>query len=77
MTVRRDAVVQDGALRSYGRILVYNRSSKSAGTAVGDYLAGRGLGLGLPMSTLITGVLMAVTLLFWKQGQREPSPAMR
>jgi hypothetical protein len=42
-------------LRSYGRILVYNRSSKSAGTAVGDYLAGRGLGLGLPMSTLITG----------------------
>jgi uncharacterized membrane-anchored protein len=50
---------------------------RSAGTAVGDYLAGRALGLGLPTSTLITGMLMAVTLLFWKQGELEPSPAMR
>ena len=49
---------------------------RSAGTAVGDFLAGRSLGLGLPTSTLITGMLMAVTLLFWKQRKLEPSPAM-
>ena len=39
---------------------------RAAGTAAGDYLAGRALGLGLPLSTLCTGLLLLIALLFWK-----------
>ena len=40
---------------------------RAAGTAIGDYLAGsRALNLGLPLSTLCTGLLFAVTVLVWK-----------
>jgi uncharacterized membrane-anchored protein len=40
---------------------------RTAGTAVGDYLAGRSVGLGLPLSTLFTGLLFVIILVLWKQ----------
>ena len=39
---------------------------RSAGTVVGDFLAGRHM-LGLPLSTLITGTLFVALLVIWKQ----------
>ncbi len=43
---------------------------RTAGTNVGDFIAGRhGLDWGLPVSTVATGLLMLVTLLVWKQRQ--------
>jgi uncharacterized membrane-anchored protein len=44
---------------------------RAAGTSLSDFLAHNVFGL--PMSTLITGVLFVVTLLVWK----EPSPIYR
>jgi uncharacterized membrane-anchored protein len=43
---------------------------RAAGTAVGDLVSGRHL-LGLPLSTLVTGVLFVALLAAWK----EPAPA--
>jgi uncharacterized membrane-anchored protein len=43
---------------------------RAAGTAVGDLLAGRALGLGLPLSTALTGALFIATLVLWKERQR-------
>jgi uncharacterized membrane-anchored protein len=45
---------------------------RTAGTAAGDYLANRSLGLGLPLSTLCTGLLLVITLMLWK-----PQPALQ
>jgi hypothetical protein len=42
---------------------------RAAGTAVGDFVSGRGL-LGLPLSTLVTGALFVGLLIAW----REPTP---
>ncbi|QPF85807.1 hypothetical protein IC762_05730 [Bradyrhizobium genosp. L] len=42
---------------------------RAAGTAVGDYLSARGM-LGLPLSTLATGVLFVVLLIVWKEQPR-------
>jgi uncharacterized membrane-anchored protein len=42
---------------------------RAAGTAVGDYLAGRHM-LGLPLSTAVTGVVFVVLLLLWKERSR-------
>ncbi|WP_426436961.1 hypothetical protein [Bradyrhizobium genosp. P] len=39
---------------------------RAAGTAVGDYLAGRDM-LGLPLSTLVTGIGFVVLLVAWKE----------
>lgn len=40
---------------------------RTAGTNIGDYLAGRhGLGLGLLVSTPLTGLLLLATLLVWR-----------
>jgi uncharacterized membrane-anchored protein len=39
---------------------------RGAGTAVGDYLANRSLGVGLPLSTLFTGLLFLVVLILWR-----------
>jgi uncharacterized membrane-anchored protein len=39
---------------------------RAAGTAVGDYLAGRHV-LGLPLSTAVTGVVFVVLLLLWRE----------
>jgi uncharacterized membrane-anchored protein len=41
---------------------------RTAGTAVGDFLASkRGLGLGLPLSTALTGLLFVGLLALWKE----------
>jgi uncharacterized membrane-anchored protein len=39
---------------------------RSAGTSAGDFLAGRTVGIGLPLSTLCTGLVFAVAVLVWK-----------
>jgi uncharacterized membrane-anchored protein len=38
---------------------------RAAGTAVGDYLAGRGM-LGLPLSTAVTGIIFVGLLAYWR-----------
>jgi uncharacterized membrane-anchored protein len=44
---------------------------RAAGTAVGDYLASnRGLGLGLQLSTALTGLLFIATLIVWRERAR-------
>jgi uncharacterized membrane-anchored protein len=40
---------------------------RAAGTAVGDFLASRAVGLGLPLSTALTGLLLVATLMLWKE----------
>lgn len=42
---------------------------RAAGTAIGDYLAGRHM-LGLPVSTAVTGAVFVVLLLIWKERAR-------
>jgi uncharacterized membrane-anchored protein len=42
---------------------------RAAGTAVGDYLSGRHM-LGLPLSTLVTGILFVALLVIWKERPR-------
>jgi uncharacterized membrane-anchored protein len=42
---------------------------RAAGTAVGDLVASRGL-LGLPLSTLVTGVIFVAVLVAWKEPAR-------
>lgn len=42
---------------------------RAAGTAVGDYLAGRNM-LGLPMSTAVTGIAFVVLLVVWRETER-------
>jgi uncharacterized membrane-anchored protein len=42
---------------------------RTAGTAMGDYLASRPVGLGLPLCTLITGLIFVMTLLLWRRGR--------
>lgn len=39
---------------------------RTAGTAMGDYLAGKEVGIGLPMSTALTGVLFVLVVWLWK-----------
>jgi Repeat of Unknown Function (DUF347) len=39
---------------------------RAAGTAVGDLVSGRNM-LGLPLSTLVTGLLFVALLLIWKE----------
>jgi uncharacterized membrane-anchored protein len=38
---------------------------RAAGTAVGDYFAGRGM-LGLPLSTAVTGIVFVGLLALWR-----------
>jgi len=40
---------------------------RAAGTAVGDFLASRAAGLGLPVSTALTGALFVAALMLWKE----------
>jgi uncharacterized membrane-anchored protein len=42
---------------------------RAAGTAVGDFLAGRHM-LGLPLSTAITGIAFIAVLVVWKSAAR-------
>jgi len=47
--------------------------ARTAGTAMGDFLAEtEALGIGLPLSTLITGTVFAGILLFWPRKGGEP-----
>ena len=39
---------------------------RAAGTCVGDFVAGRNM-LGLPLATLVTGVLFVALLEVWKE----------
>jgi hypothetical protein len=41
---------------------------RAAGTAVGDYEAGRHM-LGLPLGTLITGTLFVALLAMWRESK--------
>jgi uncharacterized membrane-anchored protein len=40
---------------------------RAAGTAVGDFFASKAVGLGLPLSTALTGALLVATLMLWKE----------
>jgi uncharacterized membrane-anchored protein len=49
---------------------------RAAGTAVGDFLAShRGLGLGLPVSTAITGLAFVTVLIVWKKASTPRIPS--
>ena len=48
---------------------------RAAGTAVGDFLAGRGM-LGLPLSTVSTGLAFAALLLLWSGQRQSAIPAI-
>jgi hypothetical protein len=50
-----------------------DETSRSAGTAVGDTLAGRNM-LGLPMSTAVTGIVFII-LLVASKGSARPKKA--
>ena len=39
---------------------------RAAGTSVGDFVAGRSM-LGLPLSTFVTGMLLVVLLVVWRE----------
>jgi uncharacterized membrane-anchored protein len=47
---------------------------RAAGTSVGDTLAGRHM-LGLPLSTLVTGILFVALLTLWKDATRSDAAA--
>ncbi len=45
---------------------------RSMGTTLGDWLAfRRGAGLGLPVSTLVSGILLVAVLLFWRRERKQ------
>jgi uncharacterized membrane-anchored protein len=46
---------------------------RAAGTAVGDYISGREM-LGLPLSTLLTGVALVACLAVWREPDRSAQP---
>lgn len=48
---------------------------RTAGTSVGDYVAGRHL-LGLPLGTAVTGGLFVTLLVIWKEAPRSGKAAM-
>jgi uncharacterized membrane-anchored protein len=45
---------------------------RAAGTSVGDLISGRNM-LGLPLSTSVTGILLVVLLVIWKEPARSES----
>lgn len=59
-----------GTIGFYWPVVVMVRA---AGTAVGDFLASqRGLGLGLAVSTALTGLAFVTALIFWKKAKSPP-----
>ena len=60
------ATARDGLLRSLAYYWLTIVAVRAAGTAVGDLLAGRNM-LGLPTSTLVTGMLFVALLAVWKE----------
>ena len=57
---------RDGLLRSLWSYWLTIVAVRAAGTVVGDLLAGRHM-LGLPTSTLVTGILFVALLTVWKE----------
>jgi uncharacterized membrane-anchored protein len=62
-------MARDGLLRSPWFYWLTVAMVRAAGTSVGDLVASRGM-LGLPLSTLATGVIFVGLLIAWK----EPPP---
>jgi uncharacterized membrane-anchored protein len=63
-------VARNGWLQSLPYYWVTIVAVRAAGTAVGDFVASRNM-LGLPLSTLVTGVLFIALLAIWN----EPAPS--
>src|ERR1700694_3787724 len=60
------AVARTGLLRALSYYWLTIVTVRAAGTALGDYTAGRNM-LGLPLSTLVTGILFVALLAMWKE----------
>jgi uncharacterized membrane-anchored protein len=69
------AVLAAGRGRSAQIIAVYWTTvavARTAGTAVGDWLAeNKSVNIGLPLSTLATGIAFVAVLLFWRSHAKE------
>jgi uncharacterized membrane-anchored protein len=65
------SVGRNGRLLSPPAFWITVVAIRAAGTAIGDYLAGRDM-LGLPLSTAVTGIVFVGLLAFW----RDRTPAM-
>src|ERR1700704_1834907 len=63
------ATARGGLLRSLWFYWLTVATVRAAGTAVGDLVASRGM-LGLPLSTLVTGVIFVGLLIAWKEPAR-------
>jgi uncharacterized membrane-anchored protein len=59
-------IARNGLLRSLPYYWLTIVTVRAAGTVVGDFFAGRHM-LGLPLSTLVTGMLFVAVLTLWKQ----------
>jgi uncharacterized membrane-anchored protein len=59
-------IVRNGRFRALPYYWLTIVTVRSAGTAVGDLVAGRTM-LGLPLGTLVTGTLFVVLLVMWKE----------
>jgi uncharacterized membrane-anchored protein len=59
-------IARNGRFRSLPYYWLTIVTVRSAGTAVGDLVAGRTM-LGLPLGTLVTGTLFVALLVIWKQ----------
>ncbi len=66
MFVAGIVTARNGLLRSLPYYWLTVVAVRAAGTAVGDLVAGRNL-LGLPLSTLVTGVLFIALLAIWNE----------
>jgi uncharacterized membrane-anchored protein len=64
-------IARNGLLRSLPYYWLTIVAVRAAGTAVGDFVAGRNM-LGLPLGTLATGTLFVALLVLWK----EPAPRL-
>jgi uncharacterized membrane-anchored protein len=60
------AIARNGLLRSLWFYWVTVVTVRAAGTVVGDFVAGKNM-LGLPASTLVTGILFVCLLAIWKE----------
>jgi uncharacterized membrane-anchored protein len=59
-------IARNGLLRSLWFYWVTVVTVRAAGTVVGDFVAGKNM-LGLPASTLVTGILFVSLLVIWKE----------
>ena len=59
-------IARNGWLRSLPYCWLTIVTVRAAGTVVGDFVAGRNM-LGLPLATLVTGILFVALLAMWRQ----------